>query len=142
MPVALPEFRHILDLENGPHGWGRNLGKAVVSGREDFENRMKRLVAKHTAMSRGYTARLRPDGLIVAEPCRPPSPVRGRSLLVVLLAFLMFKGILIASLGGPSYDARVHELWGGNVAEKAGAVIMFPDPVSRMVSAAIGPFGR
>lgn len=96
-----------------------------------FEDRLRSLENKHRAMSRGYVTHMQSDGLIVARPKRKLMRVSGKSLLVFLLGFLAFKGFLLANLGSPTYAERLGYLQNGTPVEKAGAVVMQIDPVTR-----------
>ena len=111
----------------------------MVSDQTEFQERLRRLVRKHRAMARGYTTRMRSDGLIVAKPRRAVSPISGRSVLIFLLVFLAFKGFLIANLGAAAYSERVERLQSGNFAEQAGAFAMQADPVSKMFADLVAP---
>ncbi|PJE34300.1 hypothetical protein CVM52_23010 [Pseudooceanicola lipolyticus] len=108
----------------------------------EFANRLSRLIRKHQAMTRGYTTSMRPDGLIVAKPRRAPAPISGRSVLIFLAAFLMFKVVLMASLGSEAYDTRVARLQEGTLVEKAGAFAMQGDPLTRLVAETVAPVLR
>lgn len=110
----------------------------MSSSHLEFETRVRRLLRKHTAMSRGYTTRMREDGLIVAQPRRQVAPISGRSLFIFLMAFVLFKGFLIANLGPTGYDERVGRLEQGNLMEQAGAFAMQADPIASMVAIQIG----
>lgn len=114
----------------------------MVFDQLDFEHRLRRLMRKHRAMSRGYTTSLRPDGLIVAKPKRRASPVSLRSVILFLVAFVLFKGFLIANIGPQAYSERVARLMDGTAIEQAGGVVMQIDPLSQMVSEKIGPILR
>jgi len=83
--------------------------------------------------------RMRPDGLIVAQPKRAISPVTGRSFVVFLVAFMAFKSIVMAGLGAEEYNSRVDQLSQGNVIEVFGSLAMYPDPVSRLFATQIEP---
>ncbi|MHA6263620.1 hypothetical protein ACXYMO_10495 [Arenibacterium sp. CAU 1754] len=89
-------------------------------------------------MSNGYTMRMQPDGLIVAKP-RRASRISGRSVLIFLAAFLLFKGFLIANLGAEGYGERISRLESGTFVEKAGAFAMQIDPLSELVSQKLRP---
>ena len=115
----------------------------MVSGQmEEFEDRLRRLLRKHRAMSRGYTTRMRADGLIVAKPRRAAPPISGRSILIFLVAFVLFKGFLIANLGNETYDARVARLELGNLTEQAGAFAMQSDPLAELIARKVAPLLR
>jgi len=108
----------------------------------NFYARLERLEQKHEAMSRGYTARVRSDGLIVVSPRRLQSRISGRSVVLFVASVLLFKGFLMAALGFGSYDFRVDQLRAGSGLEKAGAFVMQRDPVSQFIAEKIGPVLR
>lgn len=108
----------------------------------EFENRIRRLLRKHLAMTRGYTARMRPDGLIVAQPVRASSPISLRAVVLFCGVFILFKGFLIASLGPTTYDERLAKLENGSIVEQAGAFAMKPDPLTALVAAQLRPILR
>lgn len=96
----------------------------------DFDRRIGRLTRKHRAMSRGYKARVRSDGLIVTAPRSVGPRVSLKGVILFLAAFLAFKAFLIASLGISTYEQRVTRLQGGTMPERAGAWVMQADPVA------------
>lgn len=114
----------------------------MVSGQIEFENRLRRLLRKHRALSRGYSTRMRADGLIEARPRRSVNPISGRSVLIFLAAFVLFKGFLIANLGPDAYGERLALLESGTVVEKAGAFAMQVDPLSELAALKMGPLLR
>lgn len=112
--------------------------------RADFHNRLRQVGRKHEAFAReGYTARLRSDGLIEVVPAKPArSRFSARVIILFFAAVLLFKGLLIASLGFESYDRRVAELSLGTAVEQAGAFVMQADPISKLIATQIGPILR
>jgi len=110
--------------------------------RDQFQARLKQINRKHEAMSGGYSAKLRPDGLLVVKPHRVQSRISARTLVFFTAAFLVFKGFLMAALGFGSYDERVQTLAAGSGLERAGAFIMQADPVSVFIAQKIGPVLR
>ncbi|WP_264212702.1 hypothetical protein [Leisingera thetidis] len=110
--------------------------------RDQFQARLKQINRKHEALSGGYSAKLRPDGLLVVKPRRVQSRISGRTLVFFAAAFLLFKGILMAALGFGSYDERVQTLAGGTALERAGAFLMQADPVSVFAAQKIRPMLR
>ncbi len=108
----------------------------------DFDRRLRRLDRKQRAMTRGYTTRIRPDGLIVVQPRRSGPRIRLRAILFFLVAFLAFKGFMIATIGPASYEQRVLTLAEGTGVEKAGAWVMQIDPASQYIADQIGPILR
>lgn len=111
-----------------------------MAGQIEFENRLHRLVNKHRAMTRGYTMRMQPDGLIVAQPRRTISPMSVRTVVIFLAVFILFKGFAMANLGSEEYNARVDQLHQGNLAEMVGGVAMAADPLSTLFADQIAPF--
>lgn len=107
-----------------------------------FQARLRPLLRKHHAMSRGYVTRMRPDGLIVVKPRRVQSRVPGRSVLLFLAAFLVFKGFLLAHLGSETYGERIARLNDGSMIEKVGAFVMQVDPVSQLIAQKLWPLLR
>ncbi|GHF61605.1 hypothetical protein [Seohaeicola zhoushanensis] len=114
----------------------------MSSGHMEFQTRVRRLLRKHTAMTRGYTTRMRPDGLMVAVPRRPPPPVSPRSVVMCLGVFILLKGVLIAALGPGDYERRVVRLAEGNFVQQAGAFAMKADPLTALVAVQLAPMMR
>ncbi|MEW2912683.1 hypothetical protein [Leisingera sp. JC11] len=110
--------------------------------RDQFQSRLKHINRKHTAMSEGFSAKMRPDGLLVIQPRRVQSRISARTVVFFAAAFLLFKGFLMAALGFGSYDERVRALAEGSVIERAGAFVMQADPASVYVAQKIGPVLR
>ena len=109
----------------------------------EFSARLQRLEDKHSAMTPGYSAHVGPDGLIVVEP-RKSKPSRGwitaRAVVYLLCAFFLFKGFVIAALGFASYEARLAELSQGVAIERAGAIVMQPEPISVFIGQKLRPY--
>ncbi|WP_424980568.1 hypothetical protein [Leisingera sp. S232] len=110
--------------------------------RDTFKSRLKHINRKHNAMCEGFSAEMRPDGLLILQPRRVQSRISARSLVLFAGAFLLFKGFLMAALGFASYDERVARLTQGSVLERSGAFIMQADPVSVYIAQKIGPVLR
>lgn len=108
--------------------------------RSQFQSRLKHINRKHAALAAGYSARMQPDGLLVAKPHRPVARAAGRRLIYVLAAFVLCKGALIGALGTGSYDARLTRLSQGSGLEQLGAIAMQRDPVSMFLAQQIAPF--
>lgn len=105
----------------------------------EFSHRLKRLTQRHHAMARGYTARLRGDGLIVVEPRRVHFKLPLRGFVLLMTFFMIFKGFMLASLGSADYSARLNVLEQGRIYEQAGAYIMGIDPVSDLIAQVLRP---
>lgn len=114
----------------------------MEKGQRKFQQRLDRLACNHDALSRGYVIGVRHDGFIVARPRPAASRISGRSVLLLLVVFFLFKGFLFASVGTSTYTQRIAHLRDGNVLEKAGAFVMQADPVSRAVAAQLRPILR
>lgn len=114
----------------------------MVQHHFEFDQRVNNLGRKHRAMSRGYVTRMRSDGLIVARPYRAQARFPVKPVLLFLLAFVAFKGFLIANLGPDAYSERVSKLENGTVVERAGAWVMQIEPVSNLIAQEIGPILR
>ncbi|GAB5437209.1 hypothetical protein [Falsiruegeria mediterranea] len=114
----------------------------MVEDHLHFNRRVSKLTRKHQAMSRGYTHRLRSDGLIEVKPRRARPGVSLRALALFVFGFLAFKGFLLANLGPAGYEDRLARLSEGTVVEQGGAALMAVDPVSEFIASKIGPVLR
>lgn len=110
----------------------------------EFRSRIRRLDRKQAQGAQGFVARMRADGLIVVEPRKALARTRisGRSILILVLAVVMFKGFLMAALGFDSYAYRVARLQEGTLVEQAGAFIMQADPLSIKIAETLLPVLR
>ncbi|MEP2030906.1 MAG: hypothetical protein ABJI96_19590 [Paracoccaceae bacterium] len=106
----------------------------MVNAHRLFKERLHRLARKHHAMGKGYVMRLMPDGLMVPEPVRLRIELPYRVTTLLIVALLVFKGFLIASLGTQPYQDRLFTLDGGTLVEQAGAWIMQPDRISVFIA--------
>lgn len=114
----------------------------MVEDHLQFDRRVQKLTRKHQAMSRGYTHRMRADGLIVMKPRRARPGLSLRALVFFVLGFFAFKGFLLANLGPAAYEDRLARLTEGTVVEQGGAVLMAVDPLSEFIASHIGPVLR
>ena len=78
-----------------------------------FQNRLRHLERKHhKTATRGYSTKMRADGLIVVKPNRAKSRISGKSVLLFVAAFILFKGemrqirICRISRGKPRFQRR------------------------------------
>lgn len=112
----------------------------MFDARYEFQRRCNRLMYRHQALARGYTASLRPDGLIVLQPRRFQFqlPVRGFVLLIGF--FSLFKGFMLASLGTTTYAERLSALENGTLLEMAGSFVMRIDPLSQAIAELLAHF--
>jgi hypothetical protein len=114
----------------------------MVDAHVEFNKRLRKIGRKHQAMERGYTTKLRSDGLIVAQPVRPRMQVPVKGIALLLIAFFGFKGFLLATLGPTTYDDRLANLRDGTYVEKVGAWAMQPDGATRFIAGHLGPILR
>jgi hypothetical protein len=95
----------------------------------DFEKRVRQIDRRHHKLARGYVHLVERDGLLVPETGSYKS--RGfplRAILLALIGFVLFKGIIVSQVGVSSYSARLESLAEGGVIEQAGAWLMQIDP--------------
>lgn len=100
-----------------------------------FEDRVSHLNQKHRRLSLGVSYRVGKDGLIVTVPpprIGPRFPLR--AVLFVLIMGFAFKAILFTGLGEATYAGRLSLLEEGNMAERAAAWAMQPDPAVRLIA--------
>lgn len=100
----------------------------------DFSSRVSRLGRRHRAMGKGYTASLRSDGLIVVHPRRFQFKMPVRGFVLLMIAFMIFKGFMLHHLGDARYSARLDILGTTSAFGEAGAFVMGIDPVARVVA--------
>ncbi|MDX1822305.1 MAG: hypothetical protein ACU0A4_16785 [Paracoccaceae bacterium] len=101
---------------------------------QDFDKRLRRIHTKRVKLSNGYVSVVGGDGLIVVKPRRRRSILRLRPLIFVILGFLAFKVIILATLGQPVYEERIEALREGSTVEQAGAWVMQADPWTVMLA--------
>lgn len=101
---------------------------------EQFSKRMSRISQRHSKLSRGYTAAVTDDGLVVAKPERRGRGATLRGLLIMIATIIVFKAAIYANLGATEYNNRVEGLKAGNIVEQGGAVVMTADPLTIWLS--------
>ena len=106
----------------------------MVNAHKLFKERLSRLARKHHAMGQGYVMRLLPDGLMVPEPVKVRIELPYRVTTLLIVALLVFKGFLIASIGAQPYQDRLFTLQDGTMVEQAGAWVLQPDRVSTFIA--------
>lgn len=107
------------------------------AGQLEFQKRLSHLGRKQGAVSHGHVTGMRPDGVIVARPRAARPVVSGRAVLLILAVFFVLKGVLLASVGVSVYYQCIAKMRDGTVLEKAGAIVMQPDPLSRLIAAEV-----
>ncbi len=79
------------------------------------------------------------DGVIVLSNPRPEAAITLKGFTLLVAAFLVFKGVVIAYLGLDVYVAAIQQLQNGSLLEQAGAFIMRPDFFSQAVAGQVLP---
>ncbi len=100
-----------------------------------FEKRLDSLERKHRELSKGYVAKINPDGLITVAP--KPSKRTGLTVRVIVLiavGFITFKALALAIIGFPIYETRLEGLAEGSMIEQTIAWVMQIDPVSQSIA--------
>jgi len=108
----------------------------------NFNARLRRIDEAHARLGRGYVGKVRPDGLIIFAPRRRRWTIPLRGIVHLLLGFIFFKAVVLAHLGGDTYEARIARLAEGHFIEQAGAAIMQPDRLSRWIAGRLAPVLR
>ena len=101
---------------------------------DEFDRRMRRISRRHSKLSHGYVTSVNSDGIVVAKPKRRGGGATLRSLALLFLVMVLFKGFLHARLGPDAYQARIDQLSAGAMVEKAGAWAMTADPITVWLS--------
>lgn len=104
---------------------------------DEFDRRMRRINRRHSKLSHGYVTSINDDGLVIAKPARKGRNTIARATVIVVVMLLLFKGVLHAQLGAQAYQERLELLGSGTAMEKAGAIIMTPDPITLWVSSKV-----
>lgn len=107
---------------------------------QGFDARLKKIDRNRARLANGYSAKVTKDGLIVFRPKRRSQGFSVRGLAFLVLGFFLFKGMILAHLGGTVYEQRVAALKEGTVVEQAGAFVMKTDNVSATIAQYLRPF--
>lgn len=106
-----------------------------------FDKRVNRISRRHRKMAKGYVTRIQRNGIVSNRPRRRTglavSPV---GILMLVAGFFGFKGVVLAHLGGTTYNERIGALAEGTLIEQAGAWIMQIDPLMLFFARVFGPF--
>lgn len=104
-----------------------------------FEARLKKIDRKRTRMARGYKGSVDKDGLIVFLPARRQRGIPLRAVVMLIVGFFVFKGMVMAHTGASIYGERVAALQQGTVIEQAGAFVMQTDPITIGIAQQLRP---
>ncbi len=106
-----------------------------------FNQRLNEIETRHARRSSGFIRLIERNGRLArAEPTRVRRGLPVRGIVLSLLAFLGFKGFLIASLGVATYGDRVAGLETGTTVEQIGAWAMRADTITLWIAEQIGTF--
>lgn len=100
-----------------------------------FNQRLHEIETRHKRRTSGFVRLIERDGILTPverKRVRQGLPVRG--IVLAALAFLGFKGFLMAHLGALTYVDRVAQLETGNIVEQMGAWAMRADPVTLWIA--------
>ena len=109
---------------------------------DEFDRRVRRISRRQTKLSHGYVTTVTDDGMVVAKPKRKSRWGTVRSLILLAIVMVAFKGVLHARLGGVEYQARIDALSAGTAVEKAGAWVMTADPLTAFISGHVSSLVR
>ncbi len=105
-----------------------------------FEARLKKIDRRRTRLAQGYKGTVTRDGLIVFRPSRRQRGIPLRAVVLLIVGFFVFKGMVMAHTGTTIYDERVDALQAGTMVEQAGAFLMQSDPVTLGIAQQLRPF--
>jgi len=139
----LPHFKPNFTLNAvgaGSNGSNSAMNDAAKSYKA-FDARLKGIAKRKTRLERGYKSQVTRDGLIIFRPrTRAISPrVSFRGLFYLIFGFFLFKGMIMAHLGGTIYAERVAALQDGTFIEQAGGFVMQPDAVTQAIATQLRP---
>lgn len=106
---------------------------------ELFDERYRKVLERHRALSRGYVTKLSPNGLISHQPMsrmREAIPLKALLLPIGLLFFL--KACVVTILNEDAFLAQIEVMRDGNMVEQIGAVLMQIDPITSAISYGLG----
>lgn len=100
-----------------------------------FNERLHQIEARHSRKASGFVRLVERNGILSpAERVRARRGLPVRGIVLALLAFLGFKGFLMAHLGAITYVDRVAKLEAGTIVEQLGAWAMRADPVTMWIA--------
>ena len=106
-----------------------------------FDRRVRQLEHKNSRISsNGYAMRLGANGVVTMVPRRRTPRFPLGAVLGVLAVAFAFKAVLLASMGTASYEARLSDLAAGGPAERLGAWVLQPDPLSLTLARPLAPY--
>ena len=104
-----------------------------------FEARLKKIDRKRSRLAQGYKGTIGRDGLIVFRPARRQRGIPLRAIVLLVVGFFVFKGMVLAHTGAATYGERIDALKSGTMVEQAGAFLMQSDPVTMGIAQYLRP---
>lgn len=106
-----------------------------------FNERLHEIESRHKGQSSGFVRLVERNGILApADQTRGRRALPVRGIVLSLLAFLGFKGVLLAQLGAVTYVSRVAQLESGTIVEQMGAWAMRADPVTLFIADTVAKF--
>lgn len=106
-----------------------------------FNERLHAIETRHKRRSSGFVRLENRNGILTPmEKARTRQGLPVRGIVLSLLAFLGFKGYLLAYLGAITYVDRVAQLEVGTIVEQMGAWAMRPDPITLFIAEQLSIF--
>lgn len=105
---------------------------------ELFDERYRKVLERHRALSRGYVTRLSPTGLISHHPIsRVSEAIPFKALLLPIGLLFFLKACVVTVLKEDAFTAQLELMRDGGMVEQIGAVLMQIDPITWMISQAL-----
>jgi hypothetical protein len=105
----------------------------------EFDKRLRRIQRRNRRLSRGAVPYIDSTGLVTFRPRRQGLRLPLRGLLLLVVGFIAFKGLVLAHLGTDLYQDRLALLRAGTVIEQGGAWAMQIDPATEWVAGQLWP---
>ena len=106
----------------------------MIDAQRNFYKRERAVRRKHTRMARGYVTKIDKNGVIVQKPDNKVKGFGARIFVLLAIAFVIFKGFILANLGAEEYAVRLASLEGGETYQQVGAWLMQVDPVTGFIA--------
>ncbi|ETX15485.1 hypothetical protein OCH239_16860 [Roseivivax halodurans JCM 10272] len=106
----------------------------MTEGSRDFAARHQRIRNRHRRLAGGYVTRLNANGVIEHRPARRVNVPLAAPLAILVATFLGLRILLLSQLGAAQYSHHLNMLSQGGLAERIGAALLTPDPVTEAVA--------
>ncbi|SHI05086.1 hypothetical protein [Marivita hallyeonensis] len=106
---------------------------------EMFDERYRKVLARHRQLSRGYATKLSKNGLVTHYPIGHVRDVLSFSVLLWPLGILFFlKACIVTIFGEEAYREQVSILAEGTMGEQIGAFFLHMDPITGILAQILG----